>query len=316
MQIEDKSAPLDGFWRALVVDNKDPEKYGKIMVWLPDLMPEIPQDKGIWAYPANTSVGGGNSGTLNKGKFNPEQCLTPGKGSWVFVFFEGGQSNRPFFFAPIEIEESKVPAECQTGSNPQDKWVLFKSPQGRCIVISDDEDDCRVEITSKKRNMSDPPSGDSGSVFDIDGNMTTILLDERSGSEKILIKTYKGDYVNIIIEDGSLNIQMKGDIQIKNTGSTCIKSLGDINIKSGANVNIQSVGNINIKAGALLCAESVMDLNIKSGINLNSMAAATINNKSTGPINSDGAGINDMSGLAFPAMPSGSATDANPKGDR
>jgi len=65
-----------GFYRAKVLENKDPEKFGRIKVWVPDIMPEIePEihpkelndtvdgfnvtiDKGLWAYPANNPVGG------------------------------------------------------------------------------------------------------------------------------------------------------------------------------------------------------------------------------------------------------------------
>jgi len=56
----DLSKPLYGFFRAKVVDNKDPEKFGRVKVWIPELMPEIEDTKGLWARPGNNPVGGRN----------------------------------------------------------------------------------------------------------------------------------------------------------------------------------------------------------------------------------------------------------------
>ena len=30
-----------GNWRAQVVNNKDTKKFGRVLVWIPDLMPEV-----------------------------------------------------------------------------------------------------------------------------------------------------------------------------------------------------------------------------------------------------------------------------------
>lgn len=234
----------------------------------------------------------------------------------VWVFFEAGDSCRPFYFNGLDLQNTKVLPECQVGSNYENKWVIFKSHEGRCIVVSDDSDDCRVEITGKKRQISSPPVGDTGSVYTIDGNQTTILLDERSGKEKILVRTQKGDYVNIDIEGQTLNIEFVGNIEIKTTGSFNLKSTGDINIKSAGNVNIQSLTDINLNAGNNLNNQSGVDTNIKSGANLNSQATSVMNNLAGGPINSDGASIADMSGAASPAGPASAASDANPMGNR
>ena len=52
---------LYGFYRAQVVDNKDKQQFGRVLVWIPDLMETINQDKGIWARPANNPIGGRNN---------------------------------------------------------------------------------------------------------------------------------------------------------------------------------------------------------------------------------------------------------------
>jgi len=152
------------------------------------------------------------------------------------IFFENGNPNNPYYISGLDLENSMVLPECQTGEYDK-KWVIFKSHDGRCIVISDDSEDARIEITGKKRQINNPPSGDVSSTTTIDGNMTTILLDERSGSEKLLVRTYKGDFLNIDIENRKLQIKFESDITIESSGSIFIKAAADINLKADGNIN-------------------------------------------------------------------------------
>jgi hypothetical protein len=233
---------LDSIYRAKVVNNKDPEKLGRVMVWIPDIMHGTPDNKGLWARAANNPVGGRNT---EEGQDNNYMgsCLVPKKGSYVFVFFECGNPNRPYYFGSLELDNSKSLPECQTG-NYQDKWVMFKSHKGRCIVISDDPSDERVEITGKKRKIKNPPDGDIASVTEIDGNQTTILLDERAGKEKILIRTYKGDFLNIDIENRILYGKFEKAISLEST-DIYLKASNNINLKAGGLVRRSDPGDDN-----------------------------------------------------------------------
>ena len=88
---------LFGMYRAKVVENKDPQQFGRVQVWIPDIMSELPQDKGLWARPANNPAGGRNSDDQGGGDNNYAGCsFIPKKGSYVWVFFEGGNENRPY----------------------------------------------------------------------------------------------------------------------------------------------------------------------------------------------------------------------------
>ena len=285
-----------GFYRAKVVDNKDPQKFGRVIVWVPDLMPKIPQDKGLWALPANNPISGLNLDGDPEHRFSGSVFVPP-KGSWVWVFFENSNPNRPYYFGGLNLQNTKIIPECQTGSEYQKKWVLYKSHSGRCIVISDDPDDERVEITGKKRQINTPPSGDTTSVFQIDGNQTTILLDEKSGKEKILIRSHKGDYINFDVENQKLNISFSGEIHIKSNSSIFIKSTDNINLKCGADFNIDAGGNINLKCGG--------NINNQSGGNINDLAG--------GNVNIDASLVNEQCGASGTATP---ATGATPNGDR
>jgi len=306
-----------GNYRALVVDNRDPEYFGRVRVWIPDLMPDVPREKGIWARPANNPIGGRNLENPDE-NFYTGSCYIPKKGSWVFVFFEGGNPNRPYYFGALDIENTTVLPENRLGTNYPDKWTIFKSHQGRAIIISDDKDDERVEITGKKRKLKEPPSGDTGSVYDIDGNQTVILLDERQGKEKILIRTYKGDFIHVDVGSRELEIHFQGDILIRSEKEVNVTANQDINLKSlNGNVNIQADnGSVNVKGAQNVNHESGGNLNLKSGGDFNYTAAGSINGRGSGNMYIDVSLSPGQSGVSTPASGAGNSDEANPEGNR
>ena len=253
-------ASVFGNYRSKVVNNKDPEMFGRVLVWIPDLMPEVQQTEGIWARPANNPVGGRNM------ENDPEHhymgtSFIPKIGAWVFVFFESGNINRPYYFGALDLENTKVLPENQLGKNYEDKWVVLKSHAGRAIVVSDDPDDERVEITGKKRYISEPPTGDTFSVYRIDGNQTTILLDERDGKQKILIKSYKGDFIHFDIDDRDLEIKFARDIHIEAGGNIFVKAQGDMHFLAGKSIMTSAHDEINTISGHRMNIESGEEYN-------------------------------------------------------
>jgi len=338
----DLSKPLYGFFRAKVVDNKDPEKFGRVKVWIPELMPEVEDTKGLWARPGNNPVGGRNMEDDDDHHYMGSSFV-PKKGSWLFIFFENGNPNLPYYFGSLDIENTPVLPECQSG-NYEQKWVILKSHLGRAIVISDDISDCRVEITGKKRKIKEPPTGDIESVYKIDENQNVILIDEMIGREKILIRTYKGDYIHIDIDEQQLQAYFKNDIIIKTDGSLHFEASKDIRIKAGksaylettldifrkAGMNIQdeSGADFHLKSGANMNQEASIDCNRKSGANINDESGADCNRKSGaatkdqsgaihstlagGLISRDGSGIADQSGASVPAGTATAAESSDP----
>lgn len=306
-----------GMYRAVVVDNEDKQQFGRVLVWIPNLMPEVDRTKGIWARPANNPVGGRNKED-DEDNYYMGTSYIPKKGSWVFVFFEGGNINKPYYFGALDLENTKVLPENQVGENPDDKWVVLKSSAGRAIVVSDDTDDERVEITGKKRQISSPPSGDTDSVYTIDDNMTTILFDERDSQQKILIRTYKGDFFHIDVDEQKLQVEFKSDIIIKTEGKFQVTADDDIDILSkGGDVNIEAKsGEINEKTGSGLNVESGGAMNLKAANDLNYQSTANINGLAGGVMSHDGATLSEQSGSASPASGASSASEASPQGER
>lgn len=328
-----KNFEYTGFYRAKVVDNNDPEKYGRVMVWIPDVMGELPETEGIWALPANNPMGGRNSESTEDCYYTGTSYI-PTKNSWILVFFEKGNINRPYYFAALNLKNAKVLPENQLGTNPFQKWVIFKSHDGRCIVVSDDPDDARIEITGKKRQISTPPSGDTNSVYTIDDNQTTIFFDERDGKQKVLIRTYKGDFFHIDIDQQKLQAYFKSGIEIKSDGDVKItgknihlksiddlncESGGDLNLKSGDALNCESGDDLSLKAGANLKSESVMNYNLMGGLNINEQATGSLSLMSSATISVDAPIVSSNGGTSTPATNAGtasSASAANPKGER
>ena len=262
--------PLYGNYRAKVVNNRDKEMLGRVIVWIPDLMPDISDTQGIWARPANNPVGGRNTEEGSANNYMGSSFI-PSTGSWTWVFFEAGNINRPYYFGALDLENAKVLPENQLGASYEQKWTLFKSHAGRAIVVSDDPDDERVEITGKKLLLEEPPSGDTFSVYRIDQNQNTILIDERDETEKILIKTRKGDFIKLGISEDSrtLEIQVADNVEIKSGGHILVTSSGDQHFLAGGNVYITAGAGIHMVAGGSINSEAGDEFNYKCGSNSN-----------------------------------------------
>lgn len=207
---------LYGFYRGIVLDNRDPsidkegKTYGRVKVHIPAIMEE--ETCGIWAYPGNNPIGGRHTLSISEKKDSnggkQEYCgcfYVPPNNAAVWIFFENGDSNRPFYIGGLDIKSKEAPPECIGGSKPEERWIVFRSPQGRTIVISDDEENCRIEITGKKSSVSDP--------YGIKGNQKTILIEDGQ-NEKILISDQNGNYVNINTKTNDINVNAKNIVRI------------------------------------------------------------------------------------------------------
>jgi len=264
---------LLGFYRAKVVEvDIERNKYGAVRVFIPDIMesetvkksdPSFNESKsGIIAYPANDPLGGYNMDDISSA-----YCTTvyvPPKGSWVWVFFEGGDPARPFYFSAFKYRASELPPENKNVVFPHKVYTIIKTGEGRSIIVSDTPEHARVEITGKRRLLPLPPTGNPASSYTIEGNMTTILLEETPGSEQVLVKTYKGDYLKLSIEKRTLDIYIESDISIQTKGNITVQADGNIDVQSKQNININANSNINTQSGESTNITAVGSVNINS----------------------------------------------------
>ncbi|MCK5605157.1 hypothetical protein KAR91_24920 [Candidatus Pacearchaeota archaeon] len=292
--------PLFGNYRAKVVNNRDPKKCGRVKLWIADIMPKVDDTKGLWAWPSNSPLGGRNLENETDCYYQGTS-LIPKKGSWVFCFFESGNINRPYYFGSLDIEhppgQPSVLPENQLGGEYEHKWTLFKSHDGRTIVVSDDPDDCRLELTGKKRLIKKPPHGDTESVYKVDENQTVILLDEREGKEKLLIRTYKGDFFHVDIDEQKLQIYFKDDITIKTDGNLHLQVTKDVQTKV--------TGNSYELVGGEKHVKTTGDTYEETAANRHVLAAAEIYTDSSHRYDQDGK-----------AQPATDAVPVDPEGER
>lgn len=312
----------NGFYRAKVTEvDYNNNDYGEVRLFIPDLMTSEDSDydeegeMGLIAMPANNPIGGRNSD--NSGSYGHGMVIVPNVGDWVWCFFEGGDTKKPFYWNAINIMNSKLPPQNRNVAEPNKVYTLMHTKDGRTIVLADSEDVQRVEITGKKRwNLLSgaqdrldvspddlSPDGDDQDPYRIDtepgedeepndqdgedGNQSTILLDEREGQEKILLKTWKGDYIHMDVDERELHMYFKNGINIKTDKS--------FELWVGTNMITNVVGIQSTVVG--------LGVNFTAGLSINHMTAMNYNIKAAGEIKTDGSKRYDQSGKSKPAIP-------------
>ena len=278
-----------GWYRAKCTENNiDGNAYGAIRVFIPDLMDEIDKDydpdkMGLIALPANNSIGGYNTEDSDGNANYQASVNVPRVGAWVWVFFEGGVPHFVYYTSAVQNRNAMVPPENRDVADPASVYTTIKTHSGRSIVVADSPDVQRVEITGKKRQLSGgDPAGNAASTYDIKGNQTTILLDERGGKQKILLASYKGDYIHLDIDERRIQMYCKDDIRISCDGNLDIKVKGSINISadgdcksttkgshhfySGGNMHQQQGGQHHVLSGGISAIDSSAQHFTQSGL--------------------------------------------------
>jgi len=235
---------FNGRYRAKVTEvNIDENQYAAIRVFIPEMMTDLDPDydedeMGLVAYPANSFIGGQNSD--GDDSVNQGSVMVPPLDSYVWIFFENGDPNSPFYTNGFTYKLNETLPENQGSEDSSKVYTLLKTNTGKAIVISDSPDNERVEITGKK---ADPTK-----VYEINDNQTVILMDERDGKEKILIKTKKGDYLNIDTVEQKLNIYFKNGITIKTDADFSLDVMGDLIFNTQKNIFMTAKTNIHTKS--------------------------------------------------------------------
>lgn len=322
-----KSGKLYGFYRAKVteVDIPEFEEYGAVRVFIPDVMtgldPEYNEETmGYIAYPANNPVGGRN----DKGKesYGWGSVYVPRKEDWVWIFFEAGDRKKPYYFGALNIKNTKIPPEQRKNftsgrpNEPHTIYTVLRTHRGRSIVLADSEDIQRIEITGKKR-MSSPASSPAAEDQDsnyhiIDDNQTTIVLDERDGKEKLLIRTRKGDFLHVDIDERMLQGYFKKDIRLQTEQDLHLQVKRDIHVLVERDVYYRVKGEQDTrvekffrefvgkdkheKVKGNIFRNSDQTIHDKSGQTHNSESGSSTNIKSGGPISINGSVTREQMG--------------------
>lgn len=199
-------------YRALVVDNQDPMKLGRVRLQVPEIFGDLITD---WAFAKTGSIGTGKDG-IDKGYF-----FVPDVGDGVWCEFESGSpyhprysgvwhsvSNQPPVVALGIKDESVVPVHHATGTreDPSDPKYPFnrvlKTKSGHLVELDDTQDKERIKIHHK-----------SGTLIDIDHEGNIRILAQGSVYSEImgdLSERIHGS-VNRIVE-GNSTLDVQGEI--------------------------------------------------------------------------------------------------------
>lgn len=226
------------------------------------------------------------------------QFVVPKRGNWVFLFFEGGNHNKPIYFAMApnvldwqntktwrtqeldgkvlqisKFREEFVPKEAVKASN--DSWA--KNAIVNSLV---DKPDLTVQIPNNEGGL-DSTNRDIQCMTSANG--TTIIIDQRNGAEQIFVihknyMEYTDKFGNRKIYVGKKrgvdNVSTKSDLdepchlEVGVEGNHEIHVLGNYDLYAKGRIHIQcdSHAQIDVRESAgILVREGDVDLIIQKG---------------------------------------------------
>lgn len=262
-----------GNFRARVVKNDDPKKEGRLGVFIPSLITEVPnnlevpkpstgaipstlfanqkelalstsvkRDNFIWARPCAFLVENGSGASNHGGSYR-----VPTNGTMVTVYFENEDPNKPYWmpFSPTVNGDAVAGANVGKGTNVETAAANWAD-------------------AAKRTQINILAEHDNGNIFYIDSNADTNAMVVRwanghtfsighAAESGIILQTQKGHLVQL--DENSTEIRMRthtgqvqitlsdtGDITITNTGNTTINTTGVTNITAQGGINISSGG--------------------------------------------------------------------------
>jgi len=287
-KIEPIRFPFNGISIGVVEDNNDPNKAGRCKVRILGIHTPnkikgqkdgIPTSELPWAISAVPIAEGGTSG---KGMFS-----VPLQGSWVAIFFIGGDHNYPVYFASIASNPTKVPDTTQGFSDPAGKYPdILNEPDWNAnarnsgtLIKTEKDANLETGIPQVIGTWAEPSSPYAAqyphnTVFETHDKGIIKECDSTSGGERyhvyhkasksyieigptgsIVVKSTDNSY-SINIKDK--NVLVKGDLNISVRGNVDIKADADATISIGGNADINTTGNVNLTAGGSLAATATL----------------------------------------------------------
>ena len=151
------SSQFKGLYRAIVENNKDPKKLGRVQIRVPKMSGSaVPTEQLPWAFPCFSSAGAGY------GSF-----IVPEVGEVVFVAFEAEDRSKPVYlgstygtgpqksktFGTDDNQFQSTPGELETPSMAQkdkpDIKILYKTHKGAIIYMTDESGEEELYIQDK-----------------------------------------------------------------------------------------------------------------------------------------------------------------------
>ncbi|WP_219837880.1 phage baseplate assembly protein V [Paenibacillus sp. R14(2021)] len=218
------SGGVEGVMLALVTNNKDPDKLGRVKLKFPHR--EIDQETD-WVR-CLTFMGGKDRGSLFVPEVNDE----------VLVAFHMGDFNQPYVIGSLWNKTNPAPA-----GDENNNIRKIKSKSGHEFIFDDTSSSEKITLKTKKGSKLEfTDSGPEIKLSDDSGNHQLTITGGTSGKLTLKSSTTKVE----IAASGDITISSSKEIAIKST-QIKLEATAALNLKGGATVDIKSDGIINIK---------------------------------------------------------------------
>ncbi|WP_274650193.1 phage baseplate assembly protein V [Paenibacillus humicola] len=221
----DESGFVQGVMLAVVTNNNDPEKLGRVKLKFPHR--EIEQESD-WARTL-TFMGGKDRGSL----FIPEV------GDEVLVAFHMGDFSQPYVIGSLWSKTNPAPS----GADEKNNIRKIKSRSGHEVIFDDSDGSEKITVKTKK-----------GHKIEFADQNDEIKLTDQSGNHNVTISGSGAGNVTVKSSSTKLEITGQGDITLSSGKSITVKSAqvnieaqAALSLKGGATVDIKSDGIVNIK---------------------------------------------------------------------
>ena len=266
---EYRNSKIYGVVTAIVTNNKDPEKLGRIKVKFPWLA-EAEEDESAWARIA-LFMGGNEMGSFFLPEIDDE----------VLVAFEHGDIHFPYIMGALWNGKQKPHQSNENGKNDIRE---FKSRSGHKITFDDKEGEEKIIIMDKgeKRKIE----------LLMKDKSINIINDEDGGGISI---TSKGD-INIESRVGKINMTSKKDITIKSGAKLVTEATKDFSQTSSSGKIIVESKTSNIESSATnvkITAKQNFECITTAGIKLESKGTADFKG---GMVSVEAKAINSLKG--------------------
>lgn len=306
----------------IVRRNDDPQKMGRLMVWIPEMGGAI-DDEGSWIYVSYASPFAGVTNIDNLKKDSKDLdgtqksygmwMVPPDIGNQVLVSFVNGDTAKGFWFACVWQQNmnhmvpaipSNVPTDpaLQNGIdgnlppvaeynkwsevNPDDPPRPVYTPLHEALksqgLYSDNE---RGPTDTGARRES--PSQVFGLLTPGGHNLSFddvegIFRIRMADGPQIMINNKTG-YIYAITKQGNSWLELSDEgIDLYTKSDFSVNADGNINLHAGGNISLDAGGNIGERAGGTIGLQSGGNFNVKSGGNLAQAAGGNITEKAGG----------------------------------
>lgn len=214
------SEQLSGVWNAIVTNNKDPEKLGRVKIKFPQREGELESD---WVR-VSTMMAGNDRGSL----------FVPEVDDEVLVAFLMGRLDQPVVIGSLWNTMDKPPP-----GEDNNNIRKIKTKSGHEITFNDKAGDEAITIKTKK--------GHSLELSDKDGSIKAASADTQHSVE--LDQT--GKKVTVLSGTSKVELTSSGNVTISGTGSLTVKGT-EVKVEATASMSLKAAGMLDIKSDGLI----------------------------------------------------------------